>query len=123
MTALADSPMRHDQRTEELRKRAAAFVEDVLMPLEVTAELAGGPLPPDKAAMVREQGLAYGMHGGMHAVEHGGQGWTATQWYLVEEQFRPQHQRRLLVRARRVQRLEGRHPRADRAVAEARPAR
>jgi acyl-CoA dehydrogenase len=87
MTALADSPMRHDQRTEELRKRAAAFVEDVLMPLEVTAELAGGPLPADQAARVREQGLAHGMQGGMHAVEHGGQGWTTTQWFLVEEQF------------------------------------
>jgi alkylation response protein AidB-like acyl-CoA dehydrogenase len=57
------------------------------MPLEVRAELAGGPLPPDDAAAVRTAALAARVHGGRHAVEHGGNGWTAREWFLVEEQL------------------------------------
>jgi alkylation response protein AidB-like acyl-CoA dehydrogenase len=87
MTTLAGSPMVDDPRLEDLRRRAAAFVDDVLLPLEVTAELAGGPLPTDAVARVREQALAYGIQGGLHAREHGGNGWTTTEWFLVEEQF------------------------------------
>ena len=72
---------------EELRERAAAFVDEVLIPLEVTAELNGGPLSPEDQALIRRASLEAGLHGGRHFREHGGNSWTTTQWFLVEEQF------------------------------------
>jgi alkylation response protein AidB-like acyl-CoA dehydrogenase len=71
----------------ELARRAARFVDDVLIPLEITAELAGGPLPAADQARIRELSLEAGLHGGRHTVAVGGNGWTTRQWYLVEEQF------------------------------------
>lgn len=82
--------MRTTNRTgqyAELRSRAAAFVDEVLIPLEVTAELAGGPLPEDAQRLIREESLARGLQGGLHRTEHGGNSWTVTEWFLVEEQF------------------------------------
>ena len=68
--------------------RARAFVEDVLIPLEEKAERAGGRLPAEDVARItcRRRSTA-GLAGGLHAREHGGQGWTKTEWVLVEEQF------------------------------------
>jgi alkylation response protein AidB-like acyl-CoA dehydrogenase len=71
----------------ELQARARRFVEDVLMPLEVEAELAGGRLPGDTVAGIRREALAARLTGGLHAPEHGGQGWSRLEWALVEEQF------------------------------------
>jgi acyl-CoA dehydrogenase len=68
-------------------ERARTFVENVLMPLEEKAERPGGRLPPDVIARIRSEALAAGLAGGLHAREHGGQGWTKTEWVLVEEQF------------------------------------
>jgi acyl-CoA dehydrogenase len=68
-------------------ERARAFVEQVLMPLEEKAERARGRLPADDVARIRSAALEAGLAGGLHAVEHGGQGWTKTEWVLVEEQF------------------------------------
>ena len=31
--------------------------------------------------------MAAELHGGLHAREHGGQGWSKLEWVLVEEQF------------------------------------
>jgi alkylation response protein AidB-like acyl-CoA dehydrogenase len=67
--------------------RAARFVEEVLMPLEVRAELAGGPLPAADQDAIRRAALEAGLHGGRHGREHGGNGWTTREWFLVEEQF------------------------------------
>ena len=72
---------------EELRARASAFVDEVLIPLEVTAELAGGPLPAEDQARIRSQALERGLHGGLHRREHGGNSWSTTEWFLVEEQL------------------------------------
>jgi acyl-CoA dehydrogenase len=72
---------------DELRDRAARFVDQVLIPLEVTAELAGGPLTEADQQRVREEALKAGLHGGRHLREHGGNSWTTRQWFLVEEQF------------------------------------
>ena len=36
---------------------------------------------------MRAAALAAGLTGGLHAVEHGGQGWSHLTWTLVEEQF------------------------------------
>jgi alkylation response protein AidB-like acyl-CoA dehydrogenase len=67
--------------------RARAFVDEVLIPLEVKAERARGRLPEEDVARIRAEALARDLGGGMHAVEHGGQGWTTTEWVLVEEQL------------------------------------
>ena len=71
----------------ELQSRARQFVEDVLFPLEEKAERAGGKLPPEDVARIRSEAMAAELHGGLHAREHGGQGWTKLEWVLVEEQF------------------------------------
>lgn len=71
----------------DLQARAAAFVDDVLIPLEVTAELAGGPLPVADQERIRAKAMEYGVQGGSHSREQGGNGWSVTEWFLVEEQF------------------------------------
>jgi acyl-CoA dehydrogenase len=71
----------------ELQARARAFVEEVLMPLEVEAERAGGRLPVDTVEEIRRQAIERRLGGGLHAVEHGGQGWSHVEWFLVEEQL------------------------------------
>ncbi|MEI6362632.1 MAG: acyl-CoA dehydrogenase family protein [Actinomycetes bacterium] len=71
----------------ELRDRAARFVDQVLIPLEVKAELAGGPLPLEDQALIQQASIEYGVQGGAHSIENGGHSWTTTQWFLVEEQL------------------------------------
>jgi alkylation response protein AidB-like acyl-CoA dehydrogenase len=72
---------------EQLRECAATFVDDVLIPLEVTAELAGGPLPHATQQVIAKGALELGLQGGLHQREYGGNSWTATEWFLVEEQL------------------------------------
>jgi acyl-CoA dehydrogenase len=67
--------------------RARAFVDEILIPREVAAERAGGRLPASEVELIRREALARGLAGGLHAVEHGGQGWSHAEWFLVEEQF------------------------------------
>ena len=81
-----DGPAR-ERHEAALRERAAAFVDEVLIPLEVAAELAGGPLPTADVDRIRSASLAARLHGGRHAPAHGGNGWTTREWFLVEEQF------------------------------------
>jgi alkylation response protein AidB-like acyl-CoA dehydrogenase len=57
------------------------------MPLEEQAESLGGKLPPETIAEVRRASIEAGLDGGMHAREHGGQGWNRVEWSVVEEQF------------------------------------
>jgi acyl-CoA dehydrogenase len=71
----------------ELQARARAFVEEVLIPLEVRAERAGGKLPAEDVERIRREALARRLSGGTHAAEHGGQGWSTEEWFLVEEQL------------------------------------
>jgi acyl-CoA dehydrogenase len=71
----------------ELQARARAFVDEVLIPREVAAERAHGRLPDAEIAAIRAEALARRLNGGLHAVEHGGQGWSTTEWFLVEEQL------------------------------------
>ena len=52
--------------------RAARFVEEVLLPLEVPAEIAGGPLPAADAAEVTRAALDARVHGGLHAASTAG---------------------------------------------------
>jgi acyl-CoA dehydrogenase len=71
----------------ELQARARAFVEEVLMPREVEAERAHGRVPVETVEEIRRQAIARRLGGGLHAVEHGGQGWSKVEWFLVEEQL------------------------------------
>lgn len=79
--------MRSDTPHADLVARAAAFVDEILIPLEVKAELAGGPLPADDQERIRREAISRGVHGGPHAAIHGGHGWSTTEWFLVEEQM------------------------------------
>jgi alkylation response protein AidB-like acyl-CoA dehydrogenase len=83
----AGPPLELDPEQRRLRERARRFAEDVLMPLEEEAELRGGRLGEDAVADLRRSAIDAGLAGGMHAVEHGGQGWSRTDWALVEEQY------------------------------------
>ena len=71
----------------DLQARARGFVEGVLIPLEQEAESLGGKLPAGTIAEVKRAAVAAGLDGGMHAREHGGQGWSRVEWALVEEQY------------------------------------
>src|SRR5690349_13416180 len=77
-----------DEEALEVSERARGFAEKVLMPLEEEAERRGGRLPEDVVADLKRRAMDTRLQGGMHAVEHGGQGWTRVQWALVEEQYR-----------------------------------
>ena len=74
-------------RALDVQARARAFAEDVLMPLEQEAEARGGRLPDETVAEVKRAAIEAGLNGGLHATEHGGQGWSRLEWVLVEEQF------------------------------------
>jgi acyl-CoA dehydrogenase len=86
-TEIATSASTLTPEQTELQARARAFVEEVLMPLEVEAERARGRLPAERIAEIRHAAIDRRLGGGLHAVEHGGQGWSHTEWFLVEEQL------------------------------------
>ena len=71
----------------ELRDRAARSVNAELIPLEEQAELAGGRLPPAAVAQVKRAARDAGLVGGNHAQKYGGQGWTAFEQVLVQEEL------------------------------------
>jgi acyl-CoA dehydrogenase len=71
----------------DLRDRAAAYVDSVLIPLEERAERAGGALPADAVAHVKGAARDARLVGGNHAVVHGGQGWSAFDQVLVQEEL------------------------------------
>jgi acyl-CoA dehydrogenase len=85
--AHAEPPPELDERALALQRRAREFAERVLMPLEEEAERLGGRLPDGVIADVKRQAIEAGLNGGLHAREHGGQGWSRLEWALVEEQY------------------------------------
>ena len=74
-------------RDTDLRKRARRFVDEVLIPNEELAERSGGRIPDELVQRIKHEAVDAGLSGGLHAREHGGQGWTKGEWFLVEEQF------------------------------------
>jgi acyl-CoA dehydrogenase len=74
-----------DQR--DLQQRARRFVDTLLIPNEELAERSGGKIPEQLQRRIKEEAIAAGLSGGLHAPEHGGQGWTKLEWFLVEEQL------------------------------------
>src|SRR5581483_63028 len=72
---------------QELRDRAARFVDEELIPLEVEAEKAGGRLPEAAAERIRARARELHLTAGNHAVEHGGRGWSALEQVIVQEEL------------------------------------
>ncbi|HEX2356947.1 MAG TPA: acyl-CoA dehydrogenase family protein [Micromonosporaceae bacterium] len=72
---------------QELAERARRFVDEVLIPHEVAAELSGGRLDAGTVAQIGAAAIRAGLNGGRHRVEHGGQGWSATDYVVVHEQL------------------------------------
>jgi acyl-CoA dehydrogenase len=71
----------------ELQRRACAFVETTLMPLETEAEARDGRLPEDTVDEIKRAAIEARLHGGRFPVQYGGQGWSMLEWFLVNEQF------------------------------------
>jgi acyl-CoA dehydrogenase len=84
-TRSADQTFNADQL--ELQERARTFVETVLIPLEIQAEEAGGRLPREAIEEIKREANAARLNGGRVPVQHGGQGWSMIEWFLVNEQF------------------------------------
>jgi alkylation response protein AidB-like acyl-CoA dehydrogenase len=70
-----------------LRHTARRFVVEVLQPLEIEFERAGGKLPPEVGRDLRRQAIDAGLAGGELPVEVGGKGWTTFEQVLVHEQY------------------------------------
>ena len=73
--------------TSSAAERARRFVEEVLIPNEELAERTGGAIPDELKERIRRESVEAGLSGGLHAREHGGQGWSKLEWCLVEEQL------------------------------------
>jgi acyl-CoA dehydrogenase len=71
----------------DLQKRARRFVDELLIPNEELAELGGGKIPDELKQRIKREAIDARLSGGLHAPEHGGQGWTKLEWFLVEEQL------------------------------------
>ncbi len=87
MSTTTSAPNELTTEQRDLRDRARTFVEDVLMPLENEAEERAGALPESAIEEIKQAAIAARLHGGRVPVEHGGQGWSMFEWFLVNEQF------------------------------------
>jgi len=85
MTATASPLAGFTQSQLELQARARDYMERVLLPLEVEAELAGGLLPDDAIEQIKREASAARLVGGRVSPELGGQGWTMVESFLVNE--------------------------------------
>jgi acyl-CoA dehydrogenase len=72
---------------QELRDRAAGFIDEECIPHEVQAELNGGPLPPDVVKRIQTRARELNLTSGNHSKEFGGQGWSAFDQVLVQEEL------------------------------------
>ena len=71
----------------ELQARARSYVVDVLQPLEVEFERAGGRLPAATRDELKRTAIDARLHGGSLPREIGGQGWSVLEQVLVHEQL------------------------------------
>ena len=62
-------------------------MDEILIPNEELADRRGGRIPAELQQRIKEEAIAARLSGGLHAPEHGGQGWTKMEWFLVEEQL------------------------------------
>src|ERR1044072_1622938 len=66
-------------------ERGRGGVDGILIPRGVDAEL--GPGGAEDVGLIKREAPARRVAGGLHSREHGGRGWTHSEWFLVEEQF------------------------------------
>ncbi len=71
----------------DLQARAERFVREVLQPLETEFEAAGGRLPDESRARIRQESVEAGLVGGSLPREVGGQGWTMLEQVIVHEEL------------------------------------
>jgi alkylation response protein AidB-like acyl-CoA dehydrogenase len=71
----------------ELQERAKRYVQDVLQPLEVDFERAGGRLSAAQGRELRTAAIEAGLHGGSLPQAVGGQGWSVLEQVVVHEQL------------------------------------
>jgi len=71
----------------ELARRARDFVDTELIPLEEEAERAHGRLSQERIDRIKAAAIEARLNGGLHSPAYGGQGWSRTEWAMVEEQF------------------------------------
>jgi acyl-CoA dehydrogenase len=71
----------------DLQERARRFVDEILIPNEEPAERSGGAVPDELKQRIKREAIEARLSGGLHAPEHGGQGWSKLEWFLVEEQL------------------------------------
>jgi alkylation response protein AidB-like acyl-CoA dehydrogenase len=74
-------------RQSALRDIARRFVQAVLQPHEAEFERNRGTLPAETIAEIKRRALAAGLAGGSLPVAIGGQGWSALEQVLVQEQL------------------------------------
>jgi alkylation response protein AidB-like acyl-CoA dehydrogenase len=72
---------------EALRARAARFIDDVCIPLELTAEQSGGKVSPDDQRRIVEAAIAAGIVGAGHLREHGGAQLSMVEQVIVQEEL------------------------------------
>jgi alkylation response protein AidB-like acyl-CoA dehydrogenase len=70
-----------------LRDNARRFVVEVLQPVELELEAAGGRLPAERGAELRRLAIEAGLAGGELPVDVGGKGWSVLEQVLVHEQY------------------------------------
>jgi acyl-CoA dehydrogenase len=71
----------------DLQERARRFVDEILIPNEELAEKSDGRIDDELKQRIKREAVEAGLSGGLHTPEHGGQGWTKLEWFLVEEQL------------------------------------
>ncbi len=72
-------------KEQALSARATEFAEQVIQPVELESELAGGPISSESQQRIRRAALEAGLQGGLHRIEDGGNSWSHLEWFLVEE--------------------------------------
>jgi acyl-CoA dehydrogenase len=71
----------------DLQGRARTFVREVLQPVELEFERAGGRLPAEVRARIRDASIEAELVGGSLPREVGGQGWSMLDQVVVHEQL------------------------------------
>ncbi len=90
MTVSATVPTATDFSAEELdlRERARRFVDERPDPQRGAGRAQRRQdRRPSSSSASSSEAIEARLSGGLHAPEHGGQGWTKTEWFLVEEQL------------------------------------
>ena len=93
MTITPGRPGPHDRRRLHARAARAAGPRAALRGRGPDPQRGAGRAQPAATSptsctqRIKREAIEAGLSGGLHAQEYGGQGWTKTEWFLVEEQL------------------------------------